>query len=142
MYFHLLLLIQPSNKPNRVENAKKKFNEKDQDMLDQKKKMRAQTAAQVEKRKVVEETVGDLYEFIDELHAELLAAKATVKEAGKEFKFQQTMLNKVKTVAAKQLDLLKSLKIDLDEAKENLAEELHQHEALERMRTIQIEIKK
>ena len=85
-YFHLLLLIQPSNEPNRVENAKKKVNEKDQDILDQKKKMRAQTAAQVEKRKVVEETVGDLYEFIDKLHAELLAAKATVKEAGKEFK--------------------------------------------------------
>ena len=118
------------------------FNKKDQDILDQKKKIRAQTAAQVEKRKVVEETVGDLYEFIDELHAELLASMAAVKEAGKEFKFQQTMLNKVKTVAAKRLDLLKSLKIDLDEAKENLAEESHQREALERMRTIQIEIKK
>ena len=93
-----------------MENAKKKVNEKDQDILDQKKKMRAQTAAQVEKRKVVEETVGDLYEFINELHAELLAAKATMKEAGEEFKSQQTMLNKMKTVEAKQLVLLKRFK--------------------------------
>ena len=130
MYFHLLLLIQPSNEPNRVENAKKKFNEKDQDILDQKKKMRAQTAAQVEKRKVVEEIVGNLYEFIDELHAKLLVAKATVKEARKEFKSQQTVLNKVKIDAAKRLDLLKSLKIDLDEANDNLAEESHHREAL------------
>ena len=61
--------------------------------------------------------VGDLYEFVDKFHAELLAAKAAVKELGKEFKSQQTMLNKVKTIAAKQLDLLKSLKIDLNEAK-------------------------
>ena len=125
-----------------MENAKKKVDKKDQDLLDQKKRMRSQTAAQVEKRKVVEETVGDLYEFIDELQTELLAAKATVKEAAKEFKSHQTMLNKVKTVAAKRLDLLKHLKLDLDEAKDNLAEESHQREALERMQTIQIEIKK
>ena len=142
VYFHLLLLIQVSNKPNRVENAKKKVNKKDQETLDQKKKMRAQTTTQVEKRKAVEEAVGNLYKFLDEFHPELLTAKATKKEARKEFKYQKTILNNVKTAAAKQLDLLKRLKIDLDKVKDHLADKSHQGEALERMQTIQIKIKK
>ena len=51
-------------------------------------------------------------------------------------------LSKVKTVAAKQLEYLKSLKVSLNEAKEDLLDDPHQRAALERMHTIHFEIKK
>ena len=57
-------------------------------------------------------------------------------------KLEQRKLSKVKTVAAKRLEYLKSLKVSLNEAKEDLVDESQQRAALERMRTIHIEIKK
>jgi hypothetical protein len=57
-------------------------------------------------------------------------------------KSQLTKLDNAKSLALNRLELLKSLKLSLDEAKDELAEESHQREALERMRTIQIEIKR
>ena len=51
------------------------------------------------------------------------------------------MLDHTKSLALQRLELLKSLKLNLDEAKDKLAKESHQCEALGRMRTIQIEIK-
>ena len=63
-----------------------------------------------------------------------------MKAAQKDAKVGQVKLNKAKTVAFKQLNLLKSLKISLDETKEELADESHQRETLEQMRTIEIEI--
>ena len=57
-------------------------------------------------------------------------------------KLEQRKLSKVKTVAAKQLEYLKSLKVSLNEAKEDLVDEPHQQAALERMPEIHIEIKK
>ena len=60
----------------------------------------------VEKRKAVEATVDQLYEWIDKLHVELSEAKSTVKATRKSAKTDQIKLNEAKTVASKQLDLL------------------------------------
>ena len=57
-------------------------------------------------------------------------------------KSTQTKLDKEKTVASNRLNLLKSLKVRLDKAKDDLVHESKSRYALERMRTIQIEIKK
>ena len=57
-------------------------------------------------------------------------------------KLEHRKLSKVKTVSAKQLEYLKSLKVSLNEVKEDLVDESHQRAALERMRTNHIEIKK
>ena len=57
-------------------------------------------------------------------------------------KLEQSNLSKVKTVDAKRLEYLKSLKVSLNKAKEDLVDEYHERSALERMRKIHIEIKK
>ena len=86
--------------------------------------------------------MDELYNWIDELHAELSAAKIAVQAARKEVKSQQTKLDNTKALALKRIALLKSLKLNLDEAQDKLAEESHQCEALEKMRTIQLDIKR
>ena len=82
-----------------------------------------------------------LYECVDELHVKLSEAKSRMKEARKDTSSHQKKLNKANTVAAKRIDLLKSLKTSLNEAKDDLADESHALVSLERMRTIQINIK-
>ena len=66
-----------------------------------------------------------LYEWVDELHADLYEAKSRVKEAQKDNASHQTKLNKANTVAVKRLDLLKSLKTSLNATKDELADESH-----------------
>ena len=109
--------------------------------INEKQKRRAESVVHVEKRKAVEETVDHLYEWVDKLHVDLSEAKSRVKEARKDTASHQTKLNKANTVAVKQLDLLKSFKTSLNETKDELADESHARAALERMRTIQINIK-
>ena len=96
----------------------------------------------IEKRKAAEETLHRLYEWVDELYVELSEAKSRVKEAQKDNTYHQTKLNKANTVAVKRLDLSKSFKTSLNSTKDELADESHARASLERMRTIQIEIKK
>ena len=79
---------------------------------------------------------------VDELHAELSDVKLAEKKAKKSMKLEQRNLSRIKTVAAKRLEYLKSLKVSLNEAKEDLLDESHQRAALDCMRTIHIEIKK
>ena len=86
---------------------------------------------QMEKRKAAEKTIDDLYDWIDELHVELNASKEAQKAAKKEVKSQQTQLSNARSIASKRLDLLKSLKVKLGEARDDLADESRQHEALE-----------
>jgi len=97
---------------------------------------------QMEKRKAAEKTVDDLYDWVDELHVELNTAKEEQKAAKREVKAKQTQLSNVRSIASKRLELLKSLKVKLGEARDDLADESRQREALERMRTIQLEIKR
>ena len=96
----------------------------------------------VEKRKAIEETEHHLYEWVDELHVKLSKVESRVKEAWKDAASHRTNLNKYKTVAVKQLDLLISLKTSLNATKDELADESHTRAALECMCTIQINIKK
>ena len=96
----------------------------------------------IENQKAVKETVDHLYEWVDELHVELSEAKSRLKEVRKDAASHRTKLDKNNTVAVKRLDLLKSLKTSLNATKDELADGSHARPALERMRTIQIEIKK
>ena len=111
-------------------------------VLDEKKKRRDQVAKEIEKRQVVEQTVDDLYEWIDELHSEINNQKRVNREAKKAMKMAQASKNKLETVASERLSLLRDLKCRLREAKDMLADESHQREALERMQTIKLEIKR
>ena len=126
----------------RVENVKARVIVKEQAVQAEKQKRREEVLIQVKKRKAVEKTVDDLYEWVDELQAELVDAKVATKLAKGAAKSTQTKLDKEKTVASNRLNLLKSLKVRLDEAKDDLVHESKSRYALERMRTIQIEIKK
>ena len=73
-----------------------------------------------DERKAVDKTVDELHDWIDELHAELSDAKLAEKEAKNSMKLEQRKMSKVKTVAAKRLEYLKSLNVSLNEAKEDL----------------------
>ena len=57
-------------------------------------------------------------------------------------KLEQRNLSTVKTVAEKKIEYLKSSKVSLNKSKEDRVYESHQRAALERMRTIHIDIKK
>ena len=67
---------------------------------------------QMKKRKVAEKTVGDLYDWVDELHIELNSEKEVQKAAKKEVKSRQTQLSNARSIASKRLDLLNSLKLE------------------------------
>ena len=97
---------------------------------------------QTEQQKTAEKTVDDLYDQVDELHIELNTEKKAQKATKKEVKYQQTQLSNAKSIASKRLDLPKSLKLELGEAKDDLADESRQREALEQMNAIQLEIKR
>ena len=101
----------------RVENVKARVIIKEQAVQAEKQKRREEVLIQVKKRKAVEKTVDDLYEWVDELQAELVDAKVATILAKGAAKSTQTKLDKAKTVALNRLDLLKSLKVRLDEAK-------------------------
>ena len=125
-----------------MENSKKKVDEKATALLAEKKKRRASGVKLADKIKAVEKTVYEFHDWIDELHAELSDAKLAEKEAKNSMKLEHRKLSKVKTVASKRLEYLKSLRVSLNEAKEDLVDEYHQQEALERMYTIHIDINK
>ena len=83
-----------------------------------------------------------MYEWVDKLHVEISESKSRVKEARKDAASHRKKLNKANNVAVKRLDLLKNLKSSLNAPKDELADDSHARAALERMRTIQINIKK
>ena len=70
-------------------------------VLDEKKKRRVQVAKEVEKRHIVEQTVDDLYEWIDELHFEINEQKQVNRMAKKAIKKAQASKSKLETVASK-----------------------------------------
>ena len=111
-------------------------------VLEEKQKRRVQVASEVEKRRLVEQTVDELYDWVDELHAEINQQKKAAKLAKKETKSTIKSKLRLETVAKNRLSMLKELKSQLHEAKDMLADESHQREALERMQTIKLEIKR
>ena len=58
--------------------------------------------------------MDDLYEWVDELQAELVDSKVATKLAKGAAKSTQKKLDKAKTVASNRLNLLKSLKVRLE----------------------------
>ena len=105
-----------------MENTKKKVDEKATALLAEKKKGRASALKLADERKAVYKTVDEFHDWIDELHSELSDAKLAEKEAKNRMKLDQRKLIKVKTVSAKRLNYLKSLKVYLNEAKEDLVD--------------------
>ena len=105
-----------------MDNAKKKVDEKATALLAEKKKQCASAVKPADERTAVEKTVDEFHDWVDELHAELSDAKLAEKEAKKSMKLEQRELSKVKTVAAKQIEYLKILKVSLNEAKEDLVD--------------------
>ena len=103
---------------------------------------RAQLAKEIEKRRLVEQTVDDLYGWIDELHNEITNQKQTTKLARKDLKTEHKSRLKQESIAFKRLTLLNDLKCRFHEAKDMLADESQQRAALERMQTIHLEIKR
>ena len=112
------------------------------DVLEEKQKRRAAVAREVDRRKAVENTVDELYDWIDELHEELRDAKSVMRAAKKEANSALSAKSKLATVASKRLDLLKDLKQQLRNAKDDLADESHKRASLERLQQIQVQIKR
>ena len=79
---------------------------------------------------------------LTKLHGELLNAKASARTSAKLLKSEKTKVAKLNTVAVRRLVLRNSMKDRFDIVKSDLVEESQQRAALERMRTIQLEIKK
>lgn len=127
---------------HRVSTLKQRLDSKADEVLAEKKKRRQGIADEIAKRKVVEQTVDDLYEWIDELHSEINTTKLGVKSANRQLKESSKSKLKLESIASKRLSMLKDLKDQLRVAKDLLADESHQREALERMQTIKLEIKK
>ena len=111
-------------------------------VVEEKKRRRKGIANEIAKRKVVEQTVNELYDWIDELHSEINLQKKQTKLAKKEVKSVMTYKGKLESIASRRLSTLKDLKSKLSEAKNMLADESHEREALERMQTIKLEIKR
>ena len=126
----------------RVSNLQEKLDIKSLQVLEEKKLRRAQLEREREKRRLVEQTVDDLYGWIDELHIEISDHKEITKLAKSELKTEHNKRLKQSSIAFKRLTLLKDLKCRLHEAKDMLTDESHQREALERMQTIHLEIKR
>lgn len=109
---------------------------------EEKKKRRAAVAKEVERRKAIEETVEDLYGWVDEIHCELRDAKSKVKAATQETNAANVAKSKIATVASNRLALIKTLKQQLRDTKDDLAEESHERASLEKLRQIQVQIKR
>ena len=80
-------------------------------------------------------------EWVDELHADINNAKMAVKASGREAKVANDKLDKVTSNGCTRFAVLKDLKLRLAETTDMLLDECHQREALERMCTIQMDIK-
>ena len=120
----------------------KKLDAADERYLEEKKRRRCAVADEVDRRKAVENTVDDLHVWIDELHTDLCEANTKARLLAKEVKAVLKNKAKADTVADKRLALLKDLKVRFNNVKDMLVDESKQREALEKLQTIRLEIKK
>ena len=81
-------------------------------------------------------------EWVDELHADINIAKMMMKALVREVKAANDKLDKVTSIACTRLALLNILKLRFSETTDMILDECRQREALERMRTIQLDIKR
>ena len=94
------------------------------------------------RQKNAEQTLEDMNEWVDELHAEINNAKMVVEASVREAKEANDKLYKITSIACTQLALLKDLKLRLSETTDMLLYECHQQEAIERICTIHMDIKR
>ena len=127
---------------HRVNEMKSQLDSKSDKILEEKNKRRAGIADEIAKRKAVEQTVDELYGWIHELHSEIETARLVTRAAGKEVKAAKKDKLKLESIASNRLIMLRDLKFRFNEAKDQLADESYQREALECMNTIKLEIKK
>ena len=89
----------------------------------------------------MDQTVEDMNEWVDELHADINDAKMAVNASDREAKESNDKQDKVNSIVCTRLALLKDLTLRLAETTDMLLDECHQREALEQMHTIQMDIK-
>ena len=121
---------------------KKQLDDAQERYHEEKKRRRAAVATEVDRRKAVETTVDDLHEWIDELHVELCEANTKARSLSKEVKAALKDKAKANTAADKRLEILKDLKIRFNNVKDMLVDESKSREALQRLQTIRLQIKK
>ena len=109
---------------------KSQLDSKSDKILEEKNKRRAGIADEIAKRKAVEQTVDELYGWIHELHSEIKTARLATRAAGKEVKAAKKDKLKLESIASKRLIMLRDLKFRFNEAKDQLADESYQREAL------------
>jgi len=119
-----------------------RLDKKNEHILEEKKKRRVAVAKEVERRKAVEKTLDDLYDWIGELHAEIETEKKKARAAGKDSKAAKQAKIKAEEMSNQRLALLTDLRSEMYNLKDQLADESKQRAALERMQTIQLQIKK
>ncbi len=117
---------------HRLDAMKRNLQHKDEVLLEEKKKRREVVAVEVAKRKELEKK-SELTEFVDELRNDLITAEHHARAARKQAKLAWTKQSQHESCSKKRLALLKSLKVQLNKAQDDLADESHQHEAIKRM---------
>lgn len=128
--------------PYRIDKLKTANDKKDIAIHEEKQNRRVAVARQVERRKALQlqQTVDDLFEWIDELHGEINDAKQSAKKARKDASKSVDKATKASNMATKRLKVLKDMKYQLNELQDKLADESQQRAALERMQTLPLQI--
>ena len=119
-----------------------RLDRKDDLVLEEKQKRRAAVAREVERRKAVELVMDEMEEYVAELQDQITDEVKRAKVALKYSKDAKSAKLKSESVSAKRYALLKDLRIQVHELKDQLADESKQRYALERLQTIQLQIKK
>ena len=109
---------------------------------EEKKKRREAVAKEVSQRRQLQNDVDELYDWIDELGTELRETKRETKAALKAKDKAESRKAKANELASKRLTMMKELKVKLGEVQDELATESKRADALERMKTIRIQIKR
>ncbi|KAL7546176.1 hypothetical protein ACHAWF_015185 [Thalassiosira exigua] len=94
------------------------------------------------KRRQLQRHVADLHDWLDEMADEVAEFRRMARAASKEKDKAVRHKSKAEELASNRLALLRELKLKLDETQDDLADESHRREALERLATIQKQIKR
>ena len=127
---------------HRVSKVQAEVDRQSQLLLEAKQRRQAAVAAEVQRRKQVEEKVDELHKWLDEMADEVQDYRSETRAAIRDRKKAEADKNKLQQQSANRLVMLRELKAKLDEAKDDLADESQRRSTLERIHTIQTQIKK
>ena len=114
----------------------------EKDALLHESKTREILVQEVLKRKSVCHEVHEMNKWIEEMSDEVSDAKQITMKVLKEAKYALTEKKKITTLATKHLWMLKELKSNIHELKDELADESQQCAALEQISMVQLQIKR